>query len=114
MFGWKREAEELRARVADLERQVTALSAQLSATRPLLDDATRIESLARQAEAAVRTLESRATPLTLGTPRTTPRLDTLYRADVLDRGHPRGPRGLRLRTPLHTAVLTAAPTSVRP
>ncbi|MFJ6672240.1 hypothetical protein ACIQMJ_14115 [Actinosynnema sp. NPDC091369] len=83
MFRSKREAEELRARVADLERQVATLSAQLSATRPLLDDATRIESLARQAEAAVRSLEARATPLGVGGTRTRPKLDTLYRADVL-------------------------------
>jgi hypothetical protein len=83
VFKSKREAEELRARVADLERQVATLSAQLSATRPLLDDATRIESLARQAESAVRSLEARATPLSVGGPRTTPKLDTLYRADVL-------------------------------
>lgn len=83
MFRSKREAEELRARVADLERQVTTLSAQLSATRPLLDDATRVESLARRAEAAVRSLEARTTPLGVGGPRTNPKLDTLYRADVL-------------------------------
>lgn len=83
MFKSKREAEELRARVAELERQVATLSAQLSATRPLLDDATRLESLARQAESAVRSLEARATPLSVGGPRTTPNLDTLYRADVL-------------------------------
>jgi hypothetical protein len=83
MFRSKREAEELRARVDDLERQVAALSAQLSATRPLLDDATRIESLAHQAEAAVRSLEARTTPLGVGGQRTRPKLDTLYRADVL-------------------------------
>ncbi|WP_170184868.1 hypothetical protein [Saccharothrix texasensis] len=77
MFRSKREAEELRARVADLERQVATLSSQLSATRPLLDDVTRVESLARQAEAAVRSLEasgsasrSRSWPSTWGTLRT--------------------------------------------
>lgn len=83
MFGSKREAEELRARVADLERQVAVLTGRLAATGPLLDDATRVESLARQAEAAVRSLEARATPLGVGGPRTRPKLDTLYRADVL-------------------------------
>ncbi|NUT51678.1 MAG: hypothetical protein HOV94_30935 [Saccharothrix sp.] len=72
MFGSRKHVEELRARVAELERQVTTLTGQLAATQPLLDDATRVESLARQAEAAVRSLEARAAAQGVGGPRTRP------------------------------------------
>ncbi|MEV0680331.1 hypothetical protein AB0I60_27825 [Actinosynnema sp. NPDC050436] len=82
MFGAKRRAEALQARVAELEHQVATLSSAVEALRPLLADTTRVAELTRAANSAVSALEGRATPLGIGRPRTDGQLNTLYRADV--------------------------------
>ncbi|CCH34474.1 ABC transporter C-terminal domain-containing protein [Actinosynnema sp. NPDC047251] len=83
MFGAKRREEELEDRVAGLERQVAALSAQVEAVRPLLSDVARVAALTTAAQSAVTALERRAQPLGLDRPRTDGSLNTVYRADVL-------------------------------
>lgn len=82
MFGAKQREEALQGRVAELERQVAALSAQVAAARPLPADVARVAEPTRAADSAVTARENRAEPLALARPRTDGQLNTVYRADV--------------------------------
>jgi hypothetical protein len=87
VFTSKRDTEDLRLRIAELERRIDQLAGQVAAVGPLLDDAARLEELAQRAtrlsaaaDAALQALHGHASRVGVGQARFQAQLDKVHRA----------------------------------